>query len=81
MRTLHDTATSPDRPIGISTNTSTAGNMIYTWVLAVSLHRSATLQAFVSAFVKFALWIPALTAKVSRYLATAPNQLRLKYAL
>ena len=81
MRTLHSIATTPDRPIGILTNTSMAGNMIYTLVLAVSLNRSTTLQKFVSAFVKFVLWIPALTVKVSRYLAAARNQLRLKYAL
>ena len=35
MRTLHNTATTPARPIGISTNTSMAGNMIYTLFLAV----------------------------------------------
>ena len=81
MRMLHNTATTPDRPTGTLTNTSMAGNMIYTLVLAVSLNRSTTLQKFVSAFVKFVLWIPALTVKVSRYLAAARNQLRLKYAL
>ena len=78
MRTLHSTATTPDRPIVILTNTSMAGNMIYTLVLAVSLHRSATLEKLVCAFVKFVLWIPALTVKISRFPAAAPNQLRPK---
>ena len=45
MRTLHDnTATKPDRPIGLLTNTSMVGNMIYALVLAVSLHRCPALQ-------------------------------------
>ena len=58
-----------------------SGNMIYALFLAVSLHRSATLSIFFGAIVKFMLWIPALTVKFSRYLAAAPKQLRLKYAL
>ena len=58
-----------------------AGNMVYTLVLAASLNRSTTIQIFFSAFFKFVLCIPALTVKVSRYLAAAPKQLRLKYAL
>ena len=36
---------------------------------------------FVSAFVKFVLWIPALTVKFSGFPAAALKQLRLKYAL
>ena len=35
----------------------------------------------VSAFVKFVLWISALTVKFSRYIAAALTQLRQKYAL
>ena len=80
MRALHRTATTPDRPIGILTNTSMAEIWYtpYALVLAVSLHWSATLQRIVCAFVKFVLWIPALTVKISRFPAAAPNQLRPK---
>ena len=81
MRMSHNTAMTLDRPTGILTNTSMAGNMICTLVLAVSVHRSATLQTCFSAFLKFVLWIPGLTVMFSRYIAAAPKQLRLKYAL
>ena len=66
MRMSHNTAMTLDRPTGILTNASMAGNMICTLVLAVSVHRSATLQTCFSAFLKFVLWIPGLTVMFSR---------------
>ena len=80
MRTLHDnTATKPDRPIGLLTNTS---NRKYNICFSVSgvITSVSGFTKIVIAFVKFVLWISALTVKFSRYLAAALT-LRQNYAL